>query len=223
MIFDTYSCRKQIYCAETAVIKYDLCYPIIRSSPRCDMLNGFNKRFIDTVIADSAQKLYKEAVKQYKTLVTYNSFTPFDVKNNFNIMLSNNKILSIFWDFYINKGASGFVMYRVSHNWSLDKAKMLMMKDIFSPNIDWETELINHLKQEVASFEKEMGISCFLGWEDVLRRSIECNKYYITDNGLVIYCLQGSIASNLWGIPSFLAPFSEIKHILDKKFSESLH
>ena len=222
MIFDTYSYRKKLFCAETPVVKYDLCYPFVRKSRHADMLNTYNRRFIDKIVADSSPKLYKDAVKQHKTLVMYNSFTSFDVKNNFNVMFSNEKILSIFWDFYVEMGASGFIMHRVAHNWALDRGKMIPLQSIFCRNCDWRSSLVSNLRREVSSFEKEMGISCFARWEEVLARSLDESKYYISDNGLVIYCPQGSIASDLWGIPSFLVPFSEVESILDKKFAESL-
>ena len=222
MIFDTYYMKKQMYSAGAVLVNFDMCYPVVHGESYADRLNTFTRLFIERNIETYSQKVYAEALKQYKVLVRYNSFTRFEIKNNFNIMFSNNNVFSVFWDFYIDKGAAGYEMQRYSHNILLDNNQILNLGCIFARNRDWKLALIKHMRKEVKIFEKEMGISCFAGWENVLSRSIDDNRYYITDNGIVIYCPQGSVAPNIWGIPSFLAPFSELDYLLDKKFVETL-
>jgi len=222
MIFDTFSYRKKFYHGGAAVMKYDLSYPMLKGDPRYETVNLFSKRLIDRIITESKEKLLKNAIRQQKNLIMYNSFTPLEIKNNFNIMYSGSSIISMFWDVYTNRGAEGFVMHRVSHNIILDKGRFFGLQEIFRRDTDWHTSMLRLLTSEVKSFESEMGISCFGSWESELRTSLNSNRFYLTDNGIVVYCPQGTIASDIWGIPSFLAPFSEISSIMDKKFAASL-
>ena len=222
MFFDTYSYRKKLLYNQAVVVKYDMTYPIFGRDQSLGRINQYNKSLIEGMVSRSSRNLYKDGVKQYKTLVMYNSFTPIDVKDNFNVMFTNSRIMSLFWDFYISRGAEGIMMHRVSQTWDINKSVMLTMDSIFRRDKNWRNTLIELLKSEVSCFESEMGISCFSGWQSEICKSLDHNRFYISDSGIVIYCPQGSIAADVWGIPSFLASFSDLDTILDKKFSQSL-
>lgn len=222
MFFDTYSYRKKLLYNQAVVVKYDMTYPIFGRDQSLGRINQYNKSLIEGMVSRSSRNLYKDGVKQYKTLVMYNSFTPIEVKDNFNVMFTNSRIMSLFWDFYISRGAEGIMMHRVSQTWDINKSVMLTMDSIFRRDKNWRNTLMELLKSEVSCFESEMGISCFSGWQSVICNSLDHNRFYISDSGIVIYCPQGSIAADVWGIPSFLASFSDIDTILDKKFSQSL-
>ena len=222
MFFDTYSYRKKLLYNQAVVVKYDMTYPIFGRDQSLGRINQYNKSLIEGMVSRSSRNLYKDGVKQYKTLVMYNSFTPIDVKDNFNVMFTNSRIMSLFWDFYISRGAEGIMMHRVSQTWDINKSVMLTMDSIFRRDKNWRNTLIELLKSEVSCFESEMGISCFSGWQSEICKSLDHNRFYISDSGIVIYCPQGSIAADVWGITSFLASFSDLDTILDKKFSQSL-
>ena len=222
MFFDTYSYRKKLLYNQAVVVKYDMTYPIFGRDQSLGRINQYNKSLIEGMVSRSSRNLYKDGVKQYKTLVMYNSFAPIEVKDNFNVMFTSSRIMSLFWDFYISRGAEGIMMHRVSQTWDINKSVMLTMDSIFRRDKNWRNTLMEVLKNEVSCFESEMGISCFSGWQSVICNSLDHNRFYISDSGIVIYCPQGSIAADVWGIPSFLASFSELDTILDKKFSQSL-
>jgi hypothetical protein len=207
---------------ESDAVKYDLTYPVFSGDHNASQINLYNRNLIERVVNKSARSLYKDAVKQYMILIKHNSFTPFEVKNNFNIMFMNNSIVSIFWDFYISRGAQGIIMRRVSQNWNMKKAGLLTLGEIFRPDRDWKNHLLTLLKKEIGCFESEMCTKCFDGWQNVIYSSVEKSRFYITDSGLVIYCPQGSVASDVWGIPSFLVSFCDLDGMLDKKFVQSL-
>ncbi len=222
MFFDTYSYRKKLMYNGSSAVKYDLTYPVFGSEFNIPKINQYNRNLIARFVNRSADGLYKDAVKQYKVLVRYNNFTPFDVKNNFNVMFTNNNVISVFWDFYICRGADGVMMHRVSQNWNIEKVALFALGDIFRRECDWKNHLMNLLKKEIKCFESEMCVNCFDGWQGVLNNSIDHNRFYISDSGVVVYCPQGSIASDVWGIPSFLASFCDLERMLDKKFVQSL-
>lgn len=222
MIFDTYSYRKKLMYNESDAVKYDLTYPIFSGGNNTSKINLYNRSLIERVVNKSARSLYRDAVKQYMILIKHNSFTPFEVKNNFNIMFMNNNIISIFWDFYISRGAQGIMMHRVCQNWNMEKPALFTLREIFRPDRDWKNHLMTLLKNEIRCFESEMSTNCFEGWQNVIYNSVEKSRFYISDSGLVVYCAQGSVASDLWGIPSFLVSFCDLDGMLDKKFVQSL-
>ena len=222
MIFDTYSFKKTLYYNQTVIAQYDISYPVFHNLQHSFVINTYYKNLAERIYANNRRKTYFNAVKQYNAFVKYNTFIPFEIKNNFDVAFLNSYFISMFFDVYYSKGADGQSMFRTSQTWDIKTGKTLSLNQIFASNKNWKSILISRFDAQVCLFEKEMGVSCFKDWQDILIYSMMKDRYYITAEGLVVYCPQGSIASDLWGIPAFWIPFSEISDITDKKFIQSL-
>lgn len=218
MKFKTCSCTGELMFCDTCVVKYDISYPQFYEFTNSNVINVYNKSFSDRLMDTVKRTVYIKAVEQYKILIKYNSFTHLEVKTSFDIMYTHSGILSVFYDIYEANGAEGNVMRRYSQNWDVGDGKLFGTRDLFDSRSRWRNMLSDALEEQVRLFEKEIGCSCFPGWRRVVKKSVDTNKFYLTEDGMAVYCPQGMVAPSVWGIPTFIVPFKRMKTVLDKKF-----
>ena len=200
------------------IISYDITTMYSETSIAGDNFSAYNLRKTNELINKINCDIVASAIKQFNTLNAYDCFVPLVIKNSNDIMFQSTRMVSVFTDYFYNMGAEESIMERDSQTWDMQNKTICSLKDMFS-DCSWRQHLFEGIKRNIKVLEGEMGIPCFVNWESKIYESFEKNRFYLNNDGIVIYIPQGTIASNIWGIPTFLVSYKDINGILKRKFN----
>lgn len=195
------------------VIKYEIDEPVLENAAFAQRFNDYNNMLYLKLIEKIRNEIYPNAVKQYKIFIKKNDFMPLETKTSVDVMYQSEKYISLFIDCYYSKGAEGYSMSRFSQTWNLSSGRKIVINDLFM-GAEWSSFLIQKLSLQVKKLENEMGVPCYPEWRSKIYESINNNRFYLTQDGIVIFVPQGHIASDIWGIPTFLIDYKHISNIL---------
>ncbi len=192
------------------VLSYEIYIPYSNDVLHGKAFNNYNKKMLSEIMKKIDEELYDKAIKQYDILDKENSYAPIEIKSSVDLMFSDDKFVSLFTDVYYSLGAEGDYMKRYSQTWNNKTGALVPLKSLFSDK-KWKEKIMLNLNPQIKTFEEEMGISCYPEWNKELNESLERNRYYLTEEGIVIYVPQGHMASDIWGIPTFLVEYKNIR------------
>lgn len=198
------------------IISYEMMTMCSESSFKDDAFNTYNLKQTESLFSKINDDIYISGVKQFKILNPLKAFVPIDIKTSSDIMLQTGRVLSIFTDVFYIMGAEGSVMERKCQTWDLVKQSFCHLRDLFVVN-NWKYCLFNLVRNQISTLEAEMGMPCFINWKQKIYESFEKDRFYLTSDGIVIYLPQGSIAPDIWGIPTFLINYRNVDGILKIK------
>jgi len=196
------------------VLKYEINIPHMENSACASKFNGYNRSFIGEIMKKINSTFFNKSIKQYNIFEKLNCFTPICITSSVDIMLSTNKYISLFVDVHYDKGAEGVSTFRNSQTWNINTGKIESLKGLFK-GYNWRERIMQELLSGVYKLEQEMGVGCYPECRGCLQRSLDNDRYYLTPDGIVVFVPQGEIASDIWGIPTFLVEYKEIENILN--------
>lgn len=173
----------------------------------------YNSEQFNLLFGEIKGELYKRSVGQFNVMERSNCFIPFEIRSSTDVLYNSNNIISAFTDIFYFVGAEGCFMKRQSQTWDKRKEKLCSLSWFFAVK-SWQEQLFSIIEPQVINFEAEMGIPCFPEWKKHIFDSMSKNRFYLTMDGIVVYIPQGYITSNIWGIPTFLIKYIDIKNIM---------
>lgn len=213
MISEIQHCGEYNYKGKV-VLKYEINFPHMENSTYASRFNGYNKSCMDEIMKKINSIFFNNSIKQYNIFEKQKCFAPICITSSVDIMLSTNSYVSLFVDVHYDKGAEGLSTFRNSQTWNINTGKIESLKDLFK-GYNWRERMMQELFDGVYKLEQEMGVSCYPEWKGCLQRSLDNDRYYITPDGIVVFAPQGEIASDIWGIPTFLVEYKRIESILN--------
>ncbi len=196
------------------VLKYEINIPHMEDLACASRFNSYNNEFTGEILKKINSNLFYKSIKQYNIFEKTNCFSPVCITSSVDIMVSTNDYISLFIDVHYDKGAEGLSTFRNSQTWNMKTGKMESLKSLFV-RFDWREKLMQELYVGVSKLEQEMGVSCYPEWRGCLQKSLDNDRYYLTAEGIVVFVPQGEIASEIWGIPTFLVEYKSIENILN--------
>lgn len=195
------------------VLLYELSTLSLNSESDINYFNKYNSEQLNLLFDEINGKLYKRSIVQFDKMNNPDCFTPFKIRSSSDVLYNSCNILSVFTDIFYSFGADGSFMKRQSQTWNKKKGELYTLKSLFITR-SWQNYLFSKIKPQIKKFEVEMGIPCFPNWKKILFRSMAEDRFYLTMDGVAVYVPQGYISSNIWGIPTFLVKYNDIKNIM---------
>jgi len=200
------------------VLSYQLNYPVFQDSLISRRINAVTSKNLASKIEMAEGIYYKNACKRYSILGKYNNFTQTKITSDFQIMYNSSPMLSWFADYNIDLAEDGGFIERVSHNWDTVTGSLLRFENLFRPNSQWHSICMRNIEKSIEKIEEEIGTYCNPNWREYARQSMKNGRFYVTDDGIALWFVQGSIASNLWCLPTVHINAANLEGFLNKKY-----
>ncbi|CEQ20588.1 Protein of uncharacterised function (DUF3298) [[Clostridium] sordellii] len=197
------------------LIKYDINYPQINISSESlynkdykiyNIQNLNNKIYNDAIkfkellekIALEHEEMYKEKAFKYQVEGYTQFFVTYNEKNTISILVEI---------FIITKGFNKKFFLK-SYNWDILEGKELKLKDLFIRSVDYKKLINNYIKNKNLLFDTESG------FEGIS----ENQKFYITNNFIIIYLEESEKYPEYIYIPKIRLEIKEFKDYLNKDY-----
>lgn len=172
----------------------DVKYPSIQSFKNKDFQNYVNNMITNVIFAykDEIMVMIDEETDPATLYKYVTSFNKFANGNYLSLVISND----------YQTGGIRSSKWKDIYNIDMSKEGFFYLEDVFSPDVDYETEIINEItKQALRS-----GYTLMNG--QGLRYLDSKQKFYIDDNKLIIYFDPSEIAAATYGALQFEMPFT---------------
>ncbi|CEN75376.1 Protein of uncharacterised function (DUF3298) [[Clostridium] sordellii] len=197
------------------LIKYDINYSQINISSESlynkdykiyNIQNLNNKIYNDVIkfkellekIALEHEGIYKKKAFKYQVEGYTQFFVTYNEKNTISILVEI---------FIITKGFNKKFFLK-SYNWDILEGKELKLKDLFIRSVDYKKLINNYIKNKNLLFHKESG------FEGIS----ENQKFYITNNFIIIYLEESEKYPEYICIPKIRLEIKEFKDYLNKDY-----
>ena len=208
---------------DSEFFKADIKYPYLKVKQQCLYKQNTHNREIEIInktISDDILK-FKEEIKVYSksykdeyeknpnkdeyTKYKYEAYTNYEIKYN------KNNIISIPVVYYQFTGGAHGMSELKTYNYDLVKGKEIQLKDLFKEDCRYKDIINKEIQDNIEKNQQDY----FKGY-DGFKGISENQKFYIEENGIVVYFGQYEIAPYSTGIPEFKIPWDKISDCLKK-------
>jgi hypothetical protein len=201
----------KMYYKKELVLSYKIEYPSFSSDPfQTNRLNHFYKMNALAFEQYCRQKLFRLAVKEYEYSVA-NGFPirAYDAVLAYKITYNAHCTLSLYFDRYEYTGGAHGSTTRYSDTWDLQNNRRIPLRQLFSRSIHYVHYIIKSIITQIEQQIKSGNDIYFDDYENNVRKYFNPNKFYLTQQGVVIYFQQYEIAPYAAGIVEFTIPYSD--------------
>ncbi|CEO09171.1 hypothetical protein [Paraclostridium sordellii] len=193
------------------LIKYDINYPQIYISSE----SLYNKDYKIYNIQNLNNNIYNYAIK-FKELLEKMALE-YKEKNlkyqvegytQFFVTYNEKNTISILVEIFIITKGFNKKFFLKSYNWDTLEGKELKLKDLFIRNVDYKKLINNYIKNKNLLFHKESGFDGIS----------ENQKFYITNNFIIIYLEESEKYPEYICIPKIRLEIKEFKDYLNKDY-----
>lgn len=201
------------------LVIYNLNYPVIKEEQyEKKLINYINNVIHQDVIS------FKDVVEsEIQTLMKRGNYLSY-INTEYDICYNKNNILSIIVEFSQLSGLYN-ITYANSYNYDIDLGRMIKLKDIFKPGIDYIDILNTRLRIELEE-DRELFEDIFTEEEldDYIETlSISTNQnFYLSDDGIVICFSSYELDENVPDLLEFKILFEDCEEYLSKYAKEHI-
>lgn len=210
-------------------INLDVNYPtiIFKNQDKSIIQDKINKQFFADAMW-SREQMLKDSKEAYEDAIKYKyDFRPYSLEIKYDIDKNNDGILSAHSTVYYYTGGAHGMSYTIPYNYRIEDGRELKLNDLFKEGYDYKkviNEKIKVLRDKMdeeykAEYIKNGGKESdykSLFFEEFKGIKDE-QKFYITNNDIVIYYDHYEIAPYAFGMPKFNIPISSLKEGLNIK------
>lgn len=208
-------------------INLEVNYPtvIFKDRDKSIIQDKINKQFFADAMWNR-EEMIKDSKEAYEDSKKYKyEFRPYGFEIQYNIDKNNNGILSAHSTVYYYTGGAHGMSYIIPYNYRLEDGKELTLKELFKEGYDYKkviNEKIKILRDKMDEEYKSEYIKS--GGKESDYKSLffeefkgikDDQKFYITNDDIVIYYDHYEIAPYAFGMPKFNIPISSLKDGLD--------
>ncbi|MGM9535333.1 MAG: DUF3298 and DUF4163 domain-containing protein [Intestinibacter sp.] len=195
-------------------IKANLKIPVLIIANK-EMQGAINKK-IESDIIGFYNNAFKEAQSYFNDFP--NQENQFAISSDFEVKKNTDKVFSILIKYYrYSGGAHGNYEY-VPYNIDLTSGRVFILNDVFKENLKYQ-EVIN---QEIRRQIRELNIKNNLPEESTQLYSFngikEGQKFYLTDDKIIVFFDLYDIAPYVAGIPEFEIGRDIVENIMNPKY-----
>lgn len=191
--------------------------PVIEGMENSELMNGINRQFeekamnVKSETEKSARELAEECLVNGYPYRTCSVYTEYEVRIN------DNKTMSIPVTYYQYTGGAHGYSYKETVNLDLENEKELQLKDLFDGSKDYLSVLTDLILKQMEKAKDDL-------FPDTLTsfRASDDLKFYLTDDGMVVYFDPYEVAPYVAGIVEFEIPYESLKDVLKENYANQL-
>ena len=126
---------------------------------------------------------------------------PYEIYSRYTISKENDKLISLYSDYYEYLGGAHGMTTRTSYTIDKDKEILLTLKDLFIKGYDYSGVINKEIRAAISKSPQN-----YFDSGSIFKGISENQSFYIEDDNLVIYYQLYDIAPYVFGIPEFKIP-----------------
>lgn len=210
-------------------INLDVNYPtiIFKNQDKSIIQDKINKQFFADAMW-SREQMLKDSKEAYEDAIKYKyDFRPYSLEIKYDIDKNNDGILSAHSTVYYYTGGAHGMSYTISYNYRIEDGRELKLNDLFKEGYDYKKVINEKIKVLRDKMDEEYKAEYIKnGGKESDYKSLffeefkgikDDQKFYITNNDIVIYYDHYEIAPYAFGMPKFNIPISSLKEGLNIK------
>lgn len=187
------------------IMEIDLYIPVVSGQLESGIQSIINKRFEDDAM-EFKQSLEAE-VRDYAADCEREGYPirPYQLCTRYKQCCLNDKVLSLYVDYYQYTGGAHGITERRAYNVDLKTGELLPLAELFEPGYDYKAVIDQEIRRQIA-LEPEAYFEGDMGFKGINKEQ----GYYLDGENLVIYFNQYEIAPYAGGIREFKIPFEGV-------------
>lgn len=187
------------------VLKLSISLPrLIGEGQGIRRINKYYAQLADQWRGRWSGSFYQQAcAAELESLSASRPFQPWEVQVEYTLTRQTPDLLSLYWDAYENTGNAHGYTSRHGDTWQISSGAPLLLRSLLSPSRRWHAEVLEEIgrqiKQRVATGE---GLY-FEAWPTLLRKRFCSDRFYVNEEGPVLFYPLYAIAPYAEGIPVF--------------------
>lgn len=131
-------------------------------------------------------------------------FRPWEAALDFTVTYHENGRLSLYQDAYEYTGGAHGMTTRRGDTWRLRSGVPIPLRAFFPPRTRWRREVYATIREQVSA-QMATGESLYLdGWEQAVAPLFDPERFYLTQEGIVVFYPLYALAPYAEGMPTFL-------------------
>ncbi|MBR0596668.1 DUF3298 and DUF4163 domain-containing protein [Sinanaerobacter chloroacetimidivorans] len=205
--------ESEMYHNSVPVLHYTIQYPQFMNRYHQKALNRINTYYKKMALEYQLQfetVMYCEAVNQYEYSIANDfPFHMYEALLNFQVTYNKDCVISLFFDIYRFTGGAHGNTIRFADTWNIENGYRIPLSQLFIPSLDYKEWLITMITKQIA-YQMSQGENWYFEeYESLVRQYFNCNNFYLSPEGVMIFFQQYEIAPYASGIPVFTIPFDE--------------
>lgn len=190
------------------LLTYRIEYPEFHSAFFQTSLRLVNRFYRDRAIKYQSRcetQLFKLAVEQYRgDLQNDYPVRMFEAILSYVITLNDACVVSLYTDRYEFAGGAHGVTARDSQTWNLERGALLKLRQLIFCSISVRAFILRFVRSQI----KKAPEGYFEDYSELVPETFREDRFYCTEQGIVVYFQQYEIAPYSGGIREFLLPYS---------------
>ena len=163
--------------------------------------------------AEYSQKMISKAISRQMSALG-DDFQLLSSQSAVQIMAETDRLISLFCDTYFDLGVEGTYMERNAFTFDRSGRRIRFGQLFVKP---YRQKVFTLITEQIISFCEKTGCANIKNPQKAISEALSRGDFYLSDDGIAVFFRQGSIASKIWGIPTFLAEYKKLEGLLDKK------
>ncbi len=194
---------------KTPVFEMELEVPVLLGLADLDLQNWLNARLEAPLVGFTSNLRNHAEMDAQEFIADGMEFRPYSAHVNYRVTRNDGRLISIVASLYQYTGGAHGLTYYEPFTLDVKTGKLLQLGDLFAPEVNYKATIAQEVQRQISENpENYFSPRLEQGWEPDQRR------FYLTDEGIVIFFDLYEIAPYVAGIPEFLIPFSQLRGVL---------
>ncbi|WP_458863581.1 RsiV family protein [Acidaminobacterium chupaoyuni] len=201
-----------LYYGRTPVLGYRIAYP----QPAEAMMPGSARRMREYYKTRACEKLawvkqqiYPQAAEACRRLGKTEGFRMPQLTEEFTPMYCGGGMCSLFFDTYLAGCTGRDKIWRFAQTWDIWQKRTLPLAFFFRRGFAYRSVILQEIGRQVERQSREEGSLYYRDAEKLLKTKFSEERFYLADDGIVIFYEQRALGRSALGIPSFLIPYTQ--------------
>lgn len=200
--------------------------PYIQANLKIPVFHGIANINIQTYINNSIQsdvlefkRQMEEAAQEYGNKAAQNKekFIPYTISSIYELTYNKNNIISILMTYHEYVGGLNNYI-KVPYNYNITTGKSLMLKDIFTPGVDYKSLINMEIRNELINNKEKYYPETLANFKGVT----EDHPFYLENGNLAVFFGFNEIAPTQAKIPIFKIPLGSFGNAIKPVFREKI-
>ncbi len=203
---------------ETVLLRYELNYPQLQGrTPGIGYINAQTRAWLKQW-ENRALRHYVPLMRAQWRDLGASGFSSGQISSSYDVLYNRAGVLSFFIDVHVNLRHEGQFSRRMGATYMLRSGARLPLSALFRPGTAWHKPMMQALHRQIEREQNGAEGSYDRDWRKHCQRGLDPYNFYITEQGIVLFFAQYSIAGTLSGIPSFLVSYEQLGGHLIRRF-----
>lgn len=167
--------------------------------PGCRRVNRYYE-----ALADRWKKRWAGPLLEQAKAAAGPESPPWEARLDFTVTLFQDRMLSLYWEAVEDVGTRRPRQVRQGDVWRLPEGVPVTLRELLPPRRWWRGPVLEQVRRQIGQRVNTGEAVFFEGWPGLASRKFSPGRFYLTEDGPVVFYPIETIAPAMEGFPSFL-------------------